>query len=129
MVAVPRAARRRGGQRRGALRPPRGRATREPGWAPRPPDEERDRELSALLGRIGKMLLPPQPRRGRCGAPTGQQIVVNQADVVTIIGEPGEVVLHVFGRSAVRVETDGDPADAPPSEPERGAEQPLPVRA
>ena len=30
---------------------------------------------------------------------------------MTIIGEPGELVLHGFGRSAVRVEIDGDPAD------------------
>ena len=30
---------------------------------------------------------------------------------VTIAGEPGELVLHAFGRAAVRVETDGDPAD------------------
>jgi hypothetical protein len=30
---------------------------------------------------------------------------------VTITGEPAELVLHAFGRSAVQVEVEGDPAD------------------
>jgi uncharacterized protein (TIGR03085 family) len=84
----------------------------EPGWAPRPPDEERDRELSALLERMGKMLYRSSPVGVVLARPSGQRIVVKQADrSVTITGEPGELVLHGFGRSAVRVETDGDPAD------------------
>ena len=42
----------------------------------------------------------------------GERIVAKQADrSVTITGEPGELVLHGFGRYAVRVEIDGDPAD------------------
>jgi len=53
----------------------------EPGWAPRPPD-------------------------------AGERVVAKQADQsVTITGEPGELVLHGFGRDAVRVEIEGDPAD------------------
>ena len=38
--------------------------------------------------------------------PSGERVVAKQADrSVTITGEPGELVLHGFGRDAVRVES------------------------
>ena len=84
----------------------------EPGWAPRPPDAERDDELWQLLGRMGKMLYRGSPVGAVLARPSGERIVAKQADrSVTITGEPGELVLHGFGRDAVRVEIDGDPAD------------------
>ena len=61
---------------------------------------------------MGKMLYRSSPVGVVLARPSGQRIVAKQADrSVTITGEPGELVLHGFGRSAVRVETDGDPAD------------------
>ncbi len=44
--------------------------------------------------------------------PSGERIGAKPGErSVTITGEPGELVLHGFGRSAVQVEVDGDPAD------------------
>jgi len=84
----------------------------EPGWAPRPPDAERDRELWALLKRMAKVLYRGSPVGVVLTSPSGERIVAKQADrTVTITGEPAELVLHGFGRSAVRVATEGDPAD------------------
>jgi uncharacterized protein (TIGR03085 family) len=84
----------------------------EPGWAPRPPDADRDGELWAVLGRMAKMFYRGSPVGVVLARPSGERIVAKQADrSVTIVGEPGELVLHGFGRHAVRVEIGGDPAD------------------
>jgi uncharacterized protein (TIGR03085 family) len=84
----------------------------EPGWAPRPADAERDGELWALLSRMAKMLYRNSPVGVVLARPTGERVVAKQAESsVTITGEPGELVLHGFGRGAARVEVDGDPAD------------------
>jgi uncharacterized protein (TIGR03085 family) len=84
----------------------------EPGWAPRPADVERDDELWSLLKRMAKMLYKSSPVGVALARPSGERIVAKQAErSVTITGEPGELVLHGFGRDAVRVEIDGDPAD------------------
>jgi uncharacterized protein (TIGR03085 family) len=83
----------------------------EPGWAPRPADPVRDGELWSLLGRMAKMLYRGSPVGVVLARPTGERIVAKQADrSVTITGDPGELVLHGFGRDAARVEIDGDPA-------------------
>jgi uncharacterized protein (TIGR03085 family) len=84
----------------------------EAGWGPRAADTERDGELWSLLGRMGKMLYRSSPVGVVLARPSGERIVAKQDDrSVTITGEPGELVLHGFGRDAVRVEVDGDPAD------------------
>jgi uncharacterized protein (TIGR03085 family) len=84
----------------------------EPGWAPRPADPERDGELWALLARAAKMLYKASPVGVVLARPSGERIVAKQADrSVTVTAEPGELVLHGFGRNAVRVDIDGDPAD------------------
>ncbi|MBV9920752.1 MAG: TIGR03085 family protein [Pseudonocardia sp.] len=84
----------------------------EAGWGPRAGDAERDGELWSLLGRMGKMLYRSSPVGVVLARPSGQRIVAKQDHrSVTITGEPGELVLHGFGRDAVRVEVDGDPAD------------------
>ena len=44
--------------------------------------------------------------------PSGeQQVVRTGAGLVTISGEPGEIVLHAFGRDAARVEVEGQEED------------------
>lgn len=84
----------------------------EPGWAPRAADPERDGELWSLLGRMARLLY----KRSNVGVvlvrPTGERIVAKAEErSVTITGEVAELVLHGFGRDAVQVEIDGDPAD------------------
>jgi hypothetical protein len=44
--------------------------------------------------------------------PSGERHVVKTGPgVVTVLGEPGELVLFAFGRDAVRVELQGEPGD------------------
>jgi uncharacterized protein (TIGR03085 family) len=84
----------------------------EPGWEPRPADPVRDGRLWALLARAGRVFYRSAPTGVVLRRPTGeQQVVKTGAGVVTVVGEPGEIVLHAFGRDAVRVELEGDPAD------------------
>jgi uncharacterized protein (TIGR03085 family) len=84
----------------------------EPGWAPRPADTERDAELWSMLGRMGRMMYRTSPVGVILARPSGERIAAKAGErSVTITGEPAELVLHAFGRSAVQVEIDGDPAD------------------
>ena len=83
----------------------------EPGWEPRPADERRDAALWAAAQRMGGLY-----RRSPVGVvlarPTGERHVVRTGPgVVTVRGEPGELVLFAFGRRAVRVELEGEPHD------------------
>jgi uncharacterized protein (TIGR03085 family) len=84
----------------------------EPGWEPRDADPVRDAELWSLLLRMGRMLHRDSPVGIILRRPSGEQHVVKTGPgVVTITGEPGELVLQGFGRDAVRVEIDGSAAD------------------
>jgi uncharacterized protein (TIGR03085 family) len=83
----------------------------EPGWEPRTPDEERDGELWAGARRMG-MLLRRSPVGVVLARPSGERHVVKTGPgVVTVLGEPGELVLFAFGRDAARVELQGEPGD------------------
>jgi uncharacterized protein (TIGR03085 family) len=82
----------------------------EPGWEPRPADAERDAQLWELLAKQGRMLF----RRSTPGLvvrrPSGeQQVIKTGPGLVTIIGEPSELVMVAFGRTAAKVEYEGDP--------------------
>ncbi len=84
----------------------------EPGWAPRPADPERDAELWSLLQRMAKILYKGSPVGVTLVRPSGERVVAKAGErAVTITGEPAELVLHGFGRDAVRVDVGGDPAD------------------
>jgi uncharacterized protein (TIGR03085 family) len=83
-----------------------------PGWEPRGADETRDGALWESLTRMGRLLY----RRSQVGVvvcrPTGEQAVIRTGrGLVTIEGEPGEILLHASGRDAARVELRGQPAD------------------
>jgi uncharacterized protein (TIGR03085 family) len=83
----------------------------EPGWEPREPDEERDAELWAGARRMG-MLLRRSPVGVVLARPSGERHVVKTGPgAVTVLGEPGELVLFAFGRDAARVELQGEPGD------------------
>lgn len=84
----------------------------EPGWAPRPPDAVRDDAVWALLSRMGRVLYRASPVGIVLRCPSGVSRVLRTGPgVVTIVGEPGELLLHAFGRDAVRVEFEGAAAD------------------
>ncbi len=84
----------------------------EPGWEPRPADPARDGELRAVLRRMARLLYRASPVGVVLALPDGERIAAKNAGPgVTVTGEPAELVLHGFGRSAVRVEVDGAPAD------------------
>jgi uncharacterized protein (TIGR03085 family) len=84
----------------------------EPGWEPRAPDAARDAALWTLLGRIGRLLHRHSPVGVVLARPDGARRVVRDGPgPVTLGGEPGELLLHAFGRDAVRVEPSGSPAD------------------
>ncbi|MGE3288271.1 MAG: TIGR03085 family metal-binding protein [Pseudonocardia sp.] len=84
----------------------------EPGWQARPPDPTRDAELWAILERTARMLYRRSPVGVVLHRPAGTPIVARPGErVVTISGEPGELLLHGFGRGAVHVETEGADAD------------------
>jgi uncharacterized protein (TIGR03085 family) len=84
----------------------------EPGWEPRPDDDARDSALWALVTRMGRLLYRRSPVGVVARRPSGEQAVIKTGKgLVTIEGEPGEIVLHGFGRDAVRVDLRGEPAD------------------
>src|SRR3712207_1127359 len=84
----------------------------EPGWEPRSADPTRDDALWQLLTRAGRLLYRRSPVGVAVRRPTGEQVVVKTGrGLVTIEGEPGEIVLHGSGRTAARVELHGTPAD------------------
>jgi uncharacterized protein (TIGR03085 family) len=81
----------------------------EPGWEPRAPDEERDAALWVTARRMSALY-----RRSPVGVvlarPSGERHAVKTGPgAVTVIGEPGELVLFAFGRDAARVELQGEP--------------------
>ena len=83
----------------------------QPGWEPRAADPERDAALWAGVRRLG-MLLRKSPVGVVLARPTGERYVARTGPgVVTVVGEPAELVLFVWGRDAVRVELEGDAAD------------------
>lgn len=84
----------------------------EPGWEPRPADPTRDAQLWTLLQRMGRMLFKASGAGIVVARPSGERYVLRTGPgLVTIVGEPAELVLYGFGRDAARVELEGDPAD------------------
>ncbi|MDN5931284.1 MAG: TIGR03085 family metal-binding protein [Pseudonocardia sp.] len=83
-----------------------------PGWEPRPADPVRDGRLWKLMLRMGRMLHRGSPVGVVLRRSSGEQHVLRTGPgAVTIVGEPGELVLHAFGRDAARVELEGSAAD------------------
>ncbi|MEQ3554051.1 TIGR03085 family metal-binding protein [Pseudonocardia nematodicida] len=84
----------------------------EPGWEPRPSDPERDGRLWTLLSAQARLLWRKSPVGVVLRRPEGAtQVVATGYGLVTVVGEPSELVLHAFGRDAARVEIEGLPAD------------------
>lgn len=83
-----------------------------PGWEPRPADAERDAALWDQVARGGRLFYRRSPVGVVVRRPSGAQAVVKAGrGLVTVEGEPGEILLHAFGRDAARVQVHGEPAD------------------
>jgi len=84
----------------------------QPGWAPRPADRERDTQLWDLVSRMSRLTLRRSPVGVVLRRPDGDTRVVRTGPgLVTLVGEPGELLLHLSGREAARMEIEGLPAD------------------
>jgi uncharacterized protein (TIGR03085 family) len=82
-----------------------------PGWEPRPPDAHRDAALWKALGVTGRVLYRRSPVGVVLRRPDGAEHRVRSGPrTVVVVGEPGELVLHAYGRTEVRVDVQGEPA-------------------
>jgi uncharacterized protein (TIGR03085 family) len=82
------------------------------GWAPRPPEPDRDGLLWKQLGLLGRLVYRSSPVGVTFQAPDGREHAVRSGPrTVTIVGEPGELVLYVSGRDQAVVSWQGEPAD------------------
>src|SRR5262249_27327193 len=83
-----------------------------PGWQPREPQAHRDAALWKLVCRAGRLFYRNSPVGVVLRLPSGAEYTAHREPrTVVIIGEPGELLLHAYGRDAVRVRFEGDPAD------------------
>jgi len=79
------------------------------GWTPREPDAARDDALWTGLRRASRMTLRRSPVGLVLHRPEGDEIVVKRGPTtVTVTGEPGELLLFATGRTATKVDFDGD---------------------
>jgi uncharacterized protein (TIGR03085 family) len=82
------------------------------GWSPRPADDERDGILWSQLGLLGRMAYRSSPVGVTLQRPDGAEHAVKGGPrTVTIVGEPGELMLFTAGREQAVVSFSGEPAD------------------
>lgn len=83
----------------------------QPGWAPRPADPTRDAAAWRSAKQAAKLNLRKAPVGVTLKTNTGQEAAVKTGpDPVTIVGEPVDLLLFVFGRDAVHLDFEGDAA-------------------
>ncbi|GAA3559287.1 TIGR03085 family metal-binding protein [Amycolatopsis ultiminotia] len=81
----------------------------QPGWQPRPPEQARDEQAWRLARQTAKMNLRKAPVGVVLRAPDGRSAAVSSGSpVVTVTGEPVDLLLFVFGRDAVHLTYEGD---------------------
>ncbi|HEV3356115.1 MAG TPA: TIGR03085 family metal-binding protein [Pseudonocardiaceae bacterium] len=78
-------------------------------WEPRPADAERDAALWRTASMAGRMAYRRSPVGVTLRRPDGATAPLHRGpSTVVISGEPGELLLTVFGRGAARVEFEGE---------------------
>ncbi|OXM70440.1 TIGR03085 family metal-binding protein [Amycolatopsis vastitatis] len=81
----------------------------QPDWQPRPAETPRDIAAWKSAKQAAKLNLRKAPVGVTLRTGTGQEAAVKTGpDPVTIVGEPVDLLLFVFGRDAVRLEFEGD---------------------
>jgi uncharacterized protein (TIGR03085 family) len=86
----------------------------QPGWSPRPDDPDRDDALWKPMKFMGRLLFRKSPVGVTLRSAGRDDIVAKKGDRgVVLVGLPGEILLHAFGRplEKCRVVVQGDPAD------------------
>jgi uncharacterized protein (TIGR03085 family) len=82
------------------------------GWSPRPPAAERDGIRWSQLGLLGRLAYRSSPVGVTLQHPDGSEHAVKSGPrTVTIVGEPGELLLFTAGRDQAVVSFSGEPAD------------------
>ncbi len=83
----------------------------QPGWAPRTFDEQTGKSLIGLVdSKLSRLFVRQSPVGVHAEIPGGRTIELKSGEpTVTISGEPGEILLWLFGRTACRVELTGEP--------------------
>jgi uncharacterized protein (TIGR03085 family) len=82
-----------------------------PGWEPRVLPADQNEDLWERATQFGKRLARKSPVGVKIRHTDGRESVVHEGpDTVTLVGDPGEIVLYLFGRSAVKLDVQGDPA-------------------
>lgn len=83
----------------------------QPGWEPRPADRERDTAAWKSAKQAGKLNLRKSPVGVVLRTSDGQQATVKAGpEPVTVVGEPVDLLLFVFGRDATHLTFEGDAA-------------------
>ncbi|MFI9009646.1 TIGR03085 family metal-binding protein [Actinosynnema sp. NPDC053489] len=78
------------------------------GWEPRSPDPVRDAVLWRRLASTARLMYRKSPVGVVLRRPDGEALVARRgANPVVLTGQVSELVVHVFGRAAARVEYDG----------------------
>ena len=81
----------------------------QPGWEPRPADPSRDEAAWRLMRQSAKLNLRKSPVGVELKTTDGRSAVVKAGSpVVTVTGDPVDLVLFVFGRDAVHLSIEGD---------------------
>ena len=80
-----------------------------PGWEPRPADPKRDEAVWRNVAKVARLNYRRSPVGVELRRPDGAAITAKRGpSTVTLTGEPGELLLHAFGREAVRLEFEGE---------------------
>ncbi|MCR6481346.1 TIGR03085 family metal-binding protein [Amycolatopsis sp. OK19-0408] len=83
----------------------------QPGWQPRPADPTRDAAAWKSAKGAAKLNLRKAPVGVTLKTKTGQEAAVKTGpDPVTVVGDPIDLLLFVFGRDAVDLDFEGDAA-------------------
>ncbi|HWC79160.1 MAG TPA: TIGR03085 family metal-binding protein [Pseudonocardiaceae bacterium] len=81
----------------------------QPDWTPRPAQAQRDEALWKVVRRMGRLVYRRSPVGVALKRPDGETVVANRGPrTVTLSGEPGDLLFFTFGRSAVRLDFDGE---------------------
>ncbi|MGA9872714.1 MAG: TIGR03085 family metal-binding protein [Rhodococcus sp. (in: high G+C Gram-positive bacteria)] len=82
-------------------------------WAPRTLSTDMQNRLWSLAGLVGKLAYRLSPVGVELRTPDGRTSTVKKSGGrrVVLTGQPSELLLHAFGRSAVELESQGDDAD------------------
>ncbi len=81
-----------------------------PDWEPRPLDDQTVGSLRRPVAMMARLTLRRSPATVVLQTPQGERLATaGRGPTLTVIGEPGELLLFVTGRDEARVEFDGPP--------------------